>query len=276
MNAPYISPVSEASEKIRRFVYDKSGIQLGADKDYLLESRLLPIMLEKELSDLDGLVKMVFAAPDELGQRVIEAMATNETYWFRDPAMWQAIQDVLLPQWREKHKKGEVVDVWSAACSLGQEPFSLGIVLLEEAADLVGKIRICASDVSEQNLAHAQEAKYHDIYMSRGLQLRHRRWFQECTPGMLELNKRVLNQVFFFQHNLLYLRRQDKLNDLVLLRNVLMYFDEKIEQKVVSLVSKTLAKDGVLVIGATERLKNPQQYGLRLETHGRVHWYRKS
>jgi len=273
-----ISTQGDARVFIRQFVKHRSGIRLGPDKDYLLRDRLKPVMREWGVASVDELVEQMRRDPQGIGQHVTEALATNESFWFRDNRVWDAIAEHLLPQWRERVDAGLDVNVWSGACSLGQEPYSLVMLLLDHDEPLADHVHIVASDISQRNLKTAREGVFDQLYMSRGLRgpyAKHRQWFTSPRHGLFHLDDRVRQQVSFFQHNLLHPRQDTNRFSLIMLRNVLYYFDEDVQRQVIALVASHLDDDGVLLLGSTERLHGCDAFGLQLESHGKVSWYRR-
>src|SRR5580704_17912283 len=160
---------SENYRFLQEHVYSQAGIVLGEDKHYLFESRLDPIVRQLGLASINDLCALIRATRgNEAGRQVVEAMTTNETYFFRDPAQYEAIRTVLLPLLKEERRDAKKLRFWSAAASTGQEAYSLAMLLLQEQLG-DWNIQILGTDFSSQALERARSAKYQQIEMNRGL-----------------------------------------------------------------------------------------------------------
>ena len=160
---------SENYRFLQAHVYSQTGIVLEEDKQYLFESRLSPILRQLGLSSINDLCALLQATREtEVGRQVVEAMTTNETYFFRDPSHYEAIRTVLLPRLRQERQDSRRLRFWSAAASTGQEAYSLAMLLLAERLD-DWNIQILGTDFSSQVLERARSAKYQQIEVNRGL-----------------------------------------------------------------------------------------------------------
>src|ERR1022692_4614147 len=170
---PSQTPIAEIHSEnyrfLQRHVYSQAGIVLEDDKHYLFENRLTPIVRQLGLGSINDLCALIQATREtEVGRRVVEAMTTNETYFFRDPAHYEAIRTVLLPRLKEGRRDTKKLRFWSAAASTGQEAYSLAMLLLEGALN-DWNIQILGTDFSSSVVERARTGKYRPIEVNRGL-----------------------------------------------------------------------------------------------------------
>lgn len=246
--------MSIAFARLRRLLASVAGISLGPDKLYLAESRLAPIMRDNDAVDLAELMRKLERRDDEkLLQDVIDAMTTHETFFFRDRAPFELFQRELLPELVERRKDKRRLRIWCAACSTGQEPYSLAMLLEEEAAKLEGwSVDLLATDISESTLTIARKGVYSQFEVQRGLStarlLRH---FHQ-HDGNWRVNDRLRGRVTFRALNLLSNFREIGPFDIVFCRNVLIYFEAEIKREVLSRLAEVTAEDGCLILGTAE------------------------
>lgn len=245
-----MSLAPESFAFVAELVARRSAIQLAPGKEYLVESRLLPLAREAGV-DVDTYVADLRAKPSgPAATAVVEAMTTNETSWFRDGAPYQALRRVELP--RLVAARGGVgrLRVWSAACSTGQEPYSLAMCLTEDlppsmSADIV------ATDLSEQVLARAREGRYSQLEVNRGMPAQMLVQHLKRVGTEWEIADPLKRMISFRAHNLLDTPPPGPF-DIVFLRNVLIYFDSATKRGILERVLKVMRPDGVLVLGAAE------------------------
>lgn len=243
-----------AYEGFRKLVLDRSGLVLTADKDYLLKSRLEPLARKDGFLGLDQLLAKVGAEPSgPLAQRCIDAMATHESFFFRDATPFDQLRDVILPDLLAARAQSRSLRIWSAACSSGQEPYSLAMLLMEEQHRMPGwRIDILATDMSLPILERARTGLYSDFEVRRGLtDARLARWFTRAGDQWL-LSPQVRSMVRFAPHNLLAGTSGLGRFDLIFCRNVLIYFDVEQKRAVLQRMARTLAEDGGLFLGSAE------------------------
>jgi chemotaxis protein methyltransferase CheR len=236
---------------LQEHVYAKSGIVLGADKHYLFESRLAPIVRQHGLSTINDLCALIQATRADLGRQVVEAMTTNETYFFRDPSHYDAIRNVLLPRLKEERAETRKLRFWSAASSTGQEAYSLAMLLLEESLQS-WNLQILGTDFSSQAVTRAQSGKYQQIEVNRGLPasllIRHLR-----RDGVdWQLSDTLRRMVSFETIDLRQSMRALGPFDLVFCRNVLIYFDTETKTRILKEIHSTLFRGGWLLLGGAE------------------------
>ena len=229
----------------------RSAIQLGAGKEYLVESRLLPLVRQAGLAGVDEYVKSLRNVPHSADHdRVVDALTTNETSWFRDVAPFQALTGHVLPALIQNSPGLTSLRVWSAACSTGQEPYSIAMALLAAAPDL--RVKITATDISQEVLARGRAGRYSQLEINRGLPaLTFVRHFTRAGTEW-QLSDQVRSMVTFSQHNLLHTPPAGGPFDIIFLRNVLIYFDIQTRGEVLRSVRRALLPSGFLLLGAVE------------------------
>jgi chemotaxis protein methyltransferase CheR len=244
-------------EFIKDFLYKRSAIFLEPNKEYLIEARLSPLATSEGLGSLGNLFQALRSAPvsSPLCQKVIEAMTTHETSFYRDPQCFFTLRDKILPELIQKRSAVRRLTIWSAACSSGQEPYSLLMMLREQFPALAGwTIRILATDISAPILARAKEGRYSQLEVNRGLHAK--LLIKYFSPRGLDwqIDDSLRKNIEFCKMNLLDGPGAFGPFDLVLLRNVLIYFDAPAKQTILQRIKNSLNKDGNLIIGAAEVL----------------------
>lgn len=242
----------------RRFLEDQCGIVLGENKQYLVKSRLTPLLGRFRLADLSALIKMVVngGGDRDLRPAVIDAMTTNETLWFRDGYPFDLLTEKLFP---ELGKGGRNVKIWSAACSSGQEPYSIAIKALEhqtkKPGTLPGGVQILATDISHSMLSQCQGGEYDSLALGRGMSDERRRlYFDETAQGTWRIKPNVRRLVTFRHFNLLSSYTLLGKFDIVFCRNVLIYFSPENKLRILNDIAKSLNPGGYLFLGASESM----------------------
>lgn len=244
----------EDLDYIGLLVKDRSGLVLGRDKAYLVESRLAAVARSRQLDGLAGLVAALRTRRDAgLLTDVVEALTTHETSFFRDLKPFDAFRDSILPRIIENRRQRKCLRIWCAACSSGQEPYSLAILLTEMSATLTGwRVEIIGTDISALVLDRARRGVYSQFEVQRGM-----------PPGLLakyfrrvgaewEVVDKVRSAVTFKQLNLLSEISSIGSVDAVFCRNVLIYFDAPTRERVIAGIEGVLEPDGVLLLGGAE------------------------
>jgi chemotaxis protein methyltransferase CheR len=241
-------------EFICQILRERSGLVLTSDKAYLLESRLLPVARKWKLASFDELVKSIRLRPDESMVRdVVEAMTTNESFFFRDTKPFDQFKQLILPTLLKNRAASKTIRIWSAACSSGQEAYSLAMILAEAGAQLDGwKIEIIGTDLSTEILSRAREGMYSQFEVQRGLPITLLvKYFQQIGDRW-QISQKIRNAVQYREFNLL----QDPASlgrfDVVFCRNVLIYFDQPTKTKVLNGIAKQMPTDGYLILGGAE------------------------
>lgn len=239
---------------LRRFLKARSGLDLGPSKRYLAETRLLPICRERGYGSPAVLLRELRREPEgDLARVVVDAMATNETSFFRDRAPFDALRETVLPGLLEARGGSRRLRVWSAACSTGQEPYSLAMLLDDMAPALAGwQVSILATDISGAAVERAGAGLYSQLEVQRGLPIGYllRHFTQEA--GGWRISAALRAAVEFRRVNLLDdLRRLGRF-DLVLCRNLMIYLDGPTKADVMARLTAALAPGGRLCLGAAE------------------------
>lgn len=243
--------------QFRTFLEQQCGIVLGEKKQYLVKSRLAPLMSKFGVSSLGELVTRTLSPVErQLRAAVIDAMTTNETLWFRDEHPFKLLQNELLPDFS---KRQTPVKIWSAASSSGQEPYSIAMSVLEYQQRNPGAftrgVQVVGTDISSTMLEHCKYGHYDSLALGRGLSAeRKRQFFENGDNGMLKVKDQVKKMVNFRPLNLLNSYSLMGRFDIVFCRNVLIYFSPEIKAQIISQIHGTLNDGGYLFLGASESL----------------------
>jgi chemotaxis protein methyltransferase CheR len=259
-------------EFLRTFLKARSGLSLAVEKRYLIESRLGPVCRRFDLASLSDLVGRLKTGRDaEMERLVVEAMTTNETFFFRDRVPFDLFQNVLLPRYLAARAAAKRLRIWCAAASTGQEPYSLAIILSEAAAKLAGwKVDIVATDISTEVLDKAKAGIYSQFEVQRGLPIQMVLKYFTQVGDQWQIAPAIRNMVEYKPLNLIKDFSHLGTFDIVFCRNVLIYFDGATKGDVFKRLSDTLAGDGTLILGAAETViglsdalvPHPEQRGL--------------
>ncbi|EAT12513.1 protein-glutamate O-methyltransferase CheR [Bermanella marisrubri] len=229
------------------------GILLGDNKEYLVASRLRTIVKDKELNSLAELVKLM-ESDSRLRETVVDAMTTNETLWFRDAHPFQILQNRLLPEFCQKQKS---IDIWCAASSTGQEPYSISMVIDEFKRANPGKLtseKIMATDISPSALNIARSGVYDQLALGRGMPKEYLdRYFKQSEKGW-QVDPKIQARVQYRMLNLLNNYSLLGRYDIVFCRNVLIYFSSDLKQDILRRIHSVIKPGGYLFLGASEAL----------------------
>lgn len=263
-NAPAVEPGQEVTDvqyrRFAAFIEEKCGIVLGVGKQYLVNSRLSTLLSKFGISNVDELINkaMENTPNNKIQDAVIDAMTTNETLWFRDTYPYTALEQFILP---ELAKKGKYpVRIWSAACSSGQEPYSIGIVVQEQMAKMIHidpkQTQIIGTDLSPEMLATCKLGQYDVHALSRGLSAERKSKFFKPTrnPNIMQIDPRVKSMVEFRPMNLLGSYALMGKFDVIFCRNVLIYFSNDVKAEILRKLTMCLNPEGYLILGSTETL----------------------
>ena len=244
----------EDFEFLCKFLKDRSGLVLARDKAYLLESRLLPVARKRDLKSVDELVAAMRARPaGDLARGVIEAMTTNESFFFRDIKPFDQFSKFVLPGLMKARAARRQIRIWSAACSSGQEPYTLAMLLADSQAKLAGwTVDILASDLSTEILEKAQAGLYSQFEVQRGLPIRYLVKYFKQQGERWQIDLAIRGRVRFRMFNLLDDPSSLGGFDAIFCRNVLIYFDQPTKTAVLERMSRILAPDGYLFLGGAE------------------------
>ena len=245
-------------KKLADLLRQRSGLVLGDDKAYLAESRLTPVARTWGFSDAGGLVRAIVRGESKgrdpkLITDVVEAMTTNESFFFRDKKPFDQFRDIMLPALLQSRAQKKHIRIWSAACSSGQEPYSLAILLKEMEAKLKGwRVEILATDLSREILERAEQGVYTQFEVQRGLPIQLLAKYFTQDGDRWRLSNDVRRMVQFKTHNLLEDPRMLGKFDIVFCRNVLIYFDQETKARVLNQMADLLPEDGYLLLGGAE------------------------
>ncbi len=239
-----------------RFLESQCGIVLGDSKQYLVRSRLSPLVTKFKLGSLSDLLKDVISGRNrELRLAAVDAMTTNETLWFRDTYPFTVLADKLLPEIAESKRP---IKIWSAASSSGQEPYSMAMTVLETQArkpGMLSSVSITATDISTSMLEQCRAGVYDNLALGRGLSPeRKRTFFEDAGDGKMKVKDNVKRMVSFRPQNLMDSYALLGKFDIIFCRNVLIYFSPEMKSKVLNQMANSLNPGGYLLLGASESL----------------------
>ncbi|AOU98439.1 chemotaxis protein [Acidihalobacter yilgarnensis] len=236
----------------RKFLSDACGIVLGDNKHYLVVSRLNRMARDAGLPTISALLAKL-PHDRELARQAVEAMTTNETSWFRDQHPFNSLRDHILP---ELARRGTAIRLWSAACSSGQEPYSLSMMIDESLRTHSGlslaNVQIIATDVSKQILDEARTGSYDGFSMMRGLTDDQRQRYFVSKGDRWEITPRVKGRVSFREYNLMQSYASLGRFDVIFCRNVLIYFSATAKEDILRRLAQALNPGGYLFLGAAE------------------------
>jgi chemotaxis protein methyltransferase CheR len=238
---------------LRKFLKDRSGLDLSSDKQYLVESRLLPLARKVGLSSLDELVAQLKGGSNAISADVVEAMTTNETFFFRDKVPFDHLRDTIVPDLLQARAGRRSLRIWCAASSTGQEPYSIAMCLKEMGAQLSGwRIDIIATDLAPSVLEKSRAGIYSQFEVQRGLPIQMLVKYFKQVGELWQLNADIRAMTQFKQLNLLQDFSHLGTFDVVFCRNVLIYFDQDTKVNVFKRLAKAMEPDGFLALGAAE------------------------
>ena len=250
------APISPADyNDFQHYLQKACGIQLGAGKEYLVSSRLGGLMREIQVGSLGELLKKLNSpANSALKTQVIDAMTTNETFWFRDIGHYILLKESILPDLNQQ--RGGSIRIWSAACSSGQEPYNISMIV-EEYESKYGRgrpVQIEATDISSKMLAEARAGVYCGLTVERGLTVEQQRRFFVPKDKCLEVRPEVKRRVSFRPMNLASSFQGMGKFDVIFYRNVLIYFSNDLKKDIVDRMANILNPGGYLFLGSTESI----------------------
>ncbi|MDE2602200.1 MAG: protein-glutamate O-methyltransferase CheR [Bradyrhizobium sp.] len=240
-------------EFLRKLLKERSGLDLSADKQYLLESRLIPLARKAGLPGLPELVQKLKGAPDALTAEVVEAMTTNETFFFRDKVPFDHFRAAIMTHLLQARAGRRSLRIWCAASSTGQEPYSIAMCLKELGAALTGwRVEIIATDLSQGVLEKSRAGLFSQFEVQRGLPIQLLVKYFTQIGELWQLNADIRAMVQFRQLNLLQDFSHLGVFDIIFCRNVLIYFDQDTKTDVFGRLAKVIEPDGFLMLGAAE------------------------
>jgi chemotaxis protein methyltransferase CheR len=247
-----ISPANFAF--IRHLLAEHSAIALDDDKVYLVVSRLSSVSRQAGCQSIDELVdRLRVVADDDLRQRVVEAMTTNETSFFRDNIPFETLRKIVFPDLFQRRANSKWLNIWSAGCAGGQEPYSVAMLLCEDFSDRRDwNIRLIGSDLSSEILDKARTGRFTQVEVERGLPAPLLQKYFHRRDKTWQLNESVRNMVEFRQFNLHGDWPALPAMDIILLRNVMVYFDLPARKSILRKIRQVMRPDGYLLLGGAE------------------------
>jgi len=268
---------------LRDFLRKESGQFIEENKIYLLKSRLEPLARRHSLEGLEALVAQVKARPrDTLARQVVEAMTTNETLFFRDKYPFDALSTVIFPELMQGMSPNGKIRIWSAACSRGQETYSIAMTAIQSVPSAERHIRILGTDIADAVLAYAEEGIYTQMEVQRGMPVKQLvRYFEQHEGANWRIREELRTMISFRMANLIAadlavgLRMHGPF-DIVFCRNVMIYFDVEDRKKVIDKIAQTMNVGGYLITGTGELVKGEHSQWDTQRFEGRPIWKLKS
>jgi chemotaxis protein methyltransferase CheR len=241
---------------VAQLLKKRSGLVISIDKLYLLESRLLPVIRRHGITTMEEMVSRMRLRSDEtLLRDITEAMTTNESFFFRDTHPFDQFRKFTLPALLKARATQRRIRIWCAAASYGQEPYSLAMILKEEAVKLSGwQVDILATDLSREVLDRARQGIYNQFEVQRGLPPQMLEKYFSQVGDNWQISPTLRSMVSFQEFNLLNNMMGLGKFDVVFCRNVLIYFDQETKRMVLDNIAKLLPMDGYLYLGGTETI----------------------
>ena len=239
-------------EYLRKLLKERSGLDLSADKQYLVESRLIPLARRAGLPGIAELVQKIKAGAETLTSDVVEAMTTNETFFFRDKIPFDHLREAILPALVKARASRRALRIWCAASSTGQEPYSIAMCVKEFAALAGWRVEIVATDLSQAVLEKSRAGIFSQFEVQRGLPIQMLVKYFTQTGELWQLKAEIRAMVQHRQLNLLQDFSHLGTFDVIFCRNVLIYFDQDTKIGVFNRLARSLEADGVLALGAAE------------------------
>jgi len=239
-------------EFLRKLLKDRSGLDLSADKQYLVESRLIPLARRVGLPGIPELVLKMKSGAEPLTADVVEAMTTNETFFFRDKIPFDHLKQTVLPELVQARAGRRALRIWCAASSTGQEPYSIAMCVKEFVGLAGWRVEIVATDLSQAVLEKSRAGVFSQFEVQRGLPIQMLVKYFTQTGELWQLNADIRAMVQHRQLNLLQDFSHLGTFDVIFCRNVLIYFDQDTKAMIFERVARLLEADGVLALGAAE------------------------
>lgn len=248
-------------DHFRQFLQEACGIALGDNKQYLVSNRIRRLLEEYHLASFSDLVRALKQNSNRrLKEQVIDVMTTNETFWFRDTYPFEYLRNQLLPEWmRSEHRMAGPIRIWSAACSSGQEPYSISMMVEEYRRQKMGvlarPVQVVATDLSSIVLDQARRGEYDRLSVVRGLSPERRdRYFDNPAENVWRVKPLIRDRIEFRAWNLLDSYAGLGKFDVVFCRNVLIYFNADLKRRILEKIHGALKPGGILFLGSSEGL----------------------
>lgn len=243
---------------VRQLVRERAAIVLEEGKQYLVDNRLSQLARREGLASAQDVIDRLRAAPaGPLQRKVIEAMTTTETLFFRDTKPYEALRNTIIPELVRLRAAERRLQIWSCACSSGQEPYSLGMLMREHFPALAAwNLRILATDISTEMLARSRAGRYSQLEVNRGLPIAYLMKYFEQAGLDWQIRGDLRKMIEFRELNLAGPWSAMQPTDLVMLRNVLIYFDIETKRQILAKIRKILRPGGFLLLGTAETTVN--------------------
>jgi chemotaxis protein methyltransferase CheR len=259
---------------VRELVYRESAIAIEPDMKYLVESRLTSLIRKTEFTGIADLVSTLRRKNDpELMSRVVDAMTTNETSFFRDSHPFDTLCKDVLP--KIARSRSDTIRIWCAACSTGQEPYTIAMAISEACPELLPHVSILGTDISTEVVAKAQSGIYNRLEVNRGLPMQYLTKYFTQKGLTWEISSKLKERVAFEKLNLIGDWSRLPQMDIIFLRNVLIYFDPDVKSRILDNTTKVLRPGGCLFLGLSETTLNLNTKYKRVTTD-RSHYYQLS
>jgi chemotaxis protein methyltransferase CheR len=239
-------------EYLRKLLKERSGLDLSAEKQYLVEGRLVPLARKAGVPGIPELVLKMKGGAEALTAEVVEAMTTNETFFFRDKVPFDHLKESVLPALIKARAARRSLRFWCAASSTGQEPYSIAMVLKETAALSGWRTEIIATDLSQAVLEKSKAGLFSQFEVQRGLPIQLLVKYFKQNGEFWQINPDIRAMVQHKQLNLLHDFSHLGTFDVIFCRNVLIYFDQPTKAAIFERMSRIIEPDGVLLLGAAE------------------------
>ena len=255
---------------IRELILERSAIVIDAEKEYLVQSRLEPVAKEEGLSSLEELMEKLRGTPySQLHKKVVEAMTTNETSFFRDISPFEALKGTVLPDMIAKRASTKSLNIWCGASSSGQEPYTIAMVMREHFPALTQwNMKFFATDISTEMLARCQEGKYIQLEVNRGLPAPLLVKYFTKKGLSWQVKDELRNMITFQEMNLAGTWLTFPKVDIIFIRNVLIYFDVETKKRILGKVRQILSPDGYMFLGGAETTLNLDEAFERVAVSG--------
>lgn len=241
---------------IKRFVQQEAGIVIEDGKEYLVENRLQPLAQNAGYNSIDDFIFYLQNQPiNGEHHKLINALTINETSFFRDIHPFDSLRDYLVPELIKRREIGKTIRIWCAACSTGQEPYSVAILLKEYFPWLLNQwsITILGTDINSEVLEKAKLGIYTQLEVNRGLPIKLLiKYFNKLPDQRWQIKDDLKKLVIFRQQNLVSPLSSLNTFDVIFLRNVLIYFNTEIKQRILRQIHSVLSDDGYLILGSSE------------------------
>ncbi|MCY6369916.1 protein-glutamate O-methyltransferase CheR [Clostridium ganghwense] len=272
---------SEEFSLMKRYIEEKCGILLSEDKAYLIESRLSKLLVDFRCNTFEEFYKLIYNSKDDsITERMIDAITTNETLWFRDRKPWKILENVLMPQYIDmlrKNKKNKI-RIWSAGCSTGQEPYTVAMIIdnylsKNNISDVsISQFEIVATDISSSIIEIAKSARYDAISIMRGLPEFYKNKYFEKEGRIYILKDNIKKMVKFYRFNLQKSFAFFGNFDLIYCRYVTIYFSDTLKNDILRRMALSLKENGNFFLGSSEIYFNYNDYYDKKEYMGSVYY----